>query len=559
MSFGNPQVVQVDVSPSAVRAGLFVIGFSLIAQVLPTVGAARHTMVSYRQEQARMVRPPWWQRTGLDMLLLIPAAYGTYVLHQQGTLALPTMEAAQNDPFQNPLLVLVPTIAILAMTLLLVRLLPLFVRLFAWIAKYTRSVSFLMAVRHLARAPGFYAAPMVLLITTLSLAAFFSATAATLDQHLEDQMWYQAGAEAVVHPALDFGDEGEGESSTSSASEEARLPDWYSVPVEDYVAVPGVVQIARVAQYRSWLPQTPSLERGSVMALDRYGFADVAFWREDFAQDSLGTLMNQLGQTPNGVLMPKDVMERYLLNRGDTVRLTVETFGKQTELSLRIVGSFELFPTWNPNYGPLFVINLGYLHGRLGLELPTSVWIRTAPGKDKEATRADLLQVNPFSSVSFPYQGGIAAEYDRPERQGVLGILSIGFLATALLATAGFLLYSLFSFQRRALELGTLRAMGISFWGLSRYLAWELIFLITVGLGGGTGLGVVVSYLWIPYFRVGSKIFAEVLPMNVTFSVPSLLSIYAVFTLMMVFVLVLSVVLARRVKLFEAVKMLEAL
>jgi len=554
MSLGPPLAERVGISTSAVRAGFVVVAFSLIAQAVPTAGAARHTMVTYRSEQARTLRPPWWQRTGLDLILLVPAIYGTYLLRRQPP---PTAQMVQNDPFQNPLLVLVPTISILAMTLVIVRVLPWFVNLFARLAQYTRSVSFLMAVRHLARTPGFYAGPMVLLITTLSLAVFFSATAATLDQHLSDQMWYQIGAGAVVHPALDYGEEDDSAVSTSSTSTEPRLPNWYSVPVEDYAAVPSVVQVARVAKYQAWLPQTPSLERGIVVALDRQSFADVAYWREDFATESLGTLMNQLAGVPNGVLMPRDVLTRYVLNPGDTVRLTVDTFGKQTELTLQVVGSFKRFPTWNPTYGPLFVMNLDHLHGRVGMELPVSVWAQPAADTDPEGLREDLGRINPFSSVSFPLRGGIADEATRPGRQGVLGILSIGFMATSLLAIAGFLLYTLFSLQRRGVELGTLRAMGISFWSLSRYLAWELVSLILLGLAGGIGLGVAVSYVWIPYFRVGSVTFAEILPMNVVFSVPALLGVCAAYLLLMVCVLVLSVLLARRVRLFEAVKMLE--
>jgi putative ABC transport system permease protein len=133
----------------------------------------------------------------------------------------------------------------------------------------------------------------------------------------------------------------------------------------------------------------------------------------------------------------------------------------------------------------------------------------------------------------------------------------MGFASAALLATVGFFLYALFSFERRAIELGTLKSMGLSFWQMVRYLAWELTFLVLVGLAGGTVLGVWVSRLWIPYFRIGSKAFGDVLPMSVRFSWSAVSGIYALFGALLVVILAMSIALSSRLKLFEDVKMLE--
>ncbi len=115
-----------------------------VAQVLPVFGAANHTVVSYKREQARMMRKPWWQRAWLDVLLLIPTGYGAYLLRNQGSVVL-LEESFGSAPFQNPLLFLIPALGILALTLIFLRFMPLVMSFVSWVAGHTRSVGLLMA------------------------------------------------------------------------------------------------------------------------------------------------------------------------------------------------------------------------------------------------------------------------------------------------------------------------------------------------------------------------------------------------------------------------------
>ena len=158
--------LRVSITMSALRFGIVAVVIGVAAQVLPTLGAANHTVVSYKREQARMLRKPWWQRAWLDVLLLIPAAYGAYVLRNQGTL-FAMQDTLGSAPFENPLLFLVPALGIFALTLVFLRLMPLMMSLVGWVAARTRSVGVLMASRHLARTPGFYATPLILLVLDL--------------------------------------------------------------------------------------------------------------------------------------------------------------------------------------------------------------------------------------------------------------------------------------------------------------------------------------------------------------------------------------------------------
>ena len=51
------------------------------------------------------------------------------------------------------------------------------------------------------------------------------------------------------------------------------------------------------------------------MGIDRLDFPNVAFYRDDFASESLGVLMNALGAEPMGVLIPKDLADEKKLTQ----------------------------------------------------------------------------------------------------------------------------------------------------------------------------------------------------------------------------------------------------
>jgi putative ABC transport system permease protein len=149
----------------------------------------------------------------------------------------------------------------------------------------------------------------------------------------------------------------------------------------------------------------------------------------------------------------------------------------------------------------------------------------------------------------------IKNEQARPERQGLFGLLSIGFGAAAILTVFGFLLYALFSFRRRFIELGVLRASGLSARQMTSFLAWELIFLITIGGVAGTGLGAFVSNLFIPYLQIGAEETARIPPYVVELAWPAIFQIYALFGFLFLVTLIILIILLRRMRIFEAIKL----
>lgn len=580
LNFTVDSHLRVDMTLTTLRFGLAAIAVTMVAQVFPSFGASRHTIVTYKREQARTIRPPWWQRAWLDILLLIPAAYGTYLLSQQGSVALPGSTGA-GGPFDNPLLFLVPALGALALTLFMLRLLPWLMAAVAWIAARTPSVGFLLATRYLARDPAFYTAPLVLIILTLSLSTFTASLAQTLDAHLYDQIYYQLGADAqlielgqttattadgpagaAAAPAsgeTTSGETTEGASQDSSVISQDR---WVFVPVSEHLNVDEIQAATRIGDFSASIQAQGSWTQARFIGIDRIDFPKVAYWRYDFAPASLGALMNALAVAPEGVLLPGDFMRQNGIRVGDAIQTRISSYGQQANLAMLVVGEFNYFPTWYPDEEdavPLMVGNLDYFFEMSGGEVPYNVLVKTRPDADLEQVTSDLRA---YDITVLDYRAArerIANEQVKPERQGLFGVLSVGFLAAALLTVLGFFLYALFSFRRRFIELGTLRAIGLSPGQMTTFLAWELAFVILLGLGAGTALGALVSDVYIPYLQVGNTPQALTPPFLVEIAWPAIFRIYLLFGLLFVVALTVLAALLLRMKIFQAIKLGETL
>jgi putative ABC transport system permease protein len=264
--------------------------------------------------------------------------------------------------------------------------------------------------------------------------------------------------------------------------------------------------------------------------------------------------MNLLGATPNGVLVPNSL--KGLVSVGDTIHLMVVA-DKSHDVEMQVVGFFNLFPTWYPTDGPLFVGNLDYFYQSAGTEFPYNVWLKTAPGVDpRQITSTQFEAVNILSGFSRDTAlTDFIAQQEQPGRQGLFGLLTIGFASAALLTVLVFFLYALFSFQRRFIELGVLRAIGLSSGQMVAMVASEIAFLILMGGGVGTLLGIGVSRLFIPFLQVGATAAERIPPFVVQISWPAILRVYFLFGFLFLAALTVLVIFLRRMKIFQAIKM----
>jgi putative ABC transport system permease protein len=561
LALGQGTLLSTTLSWANLRYGLVAVVASLLASIGPAFSAARATVVTHKQETARVLRRPFWQRAYLDVLLLLPALYGYYVMRQRGTISFLETEGRAGSPFSNPYLFLVPVLFAFALALFAMRLYPLAMRLLAWLANGWRGSVPVLALRHLARSARHYVGPLLLLVLTLSLAVFTASMARTLDTYAADRSYYEVGSDLRL---VEMGESTEGTLSAGLGGEidgeeqkaVAEGPAWLFLPVSEHLQIPGVRSAARV-----WESEvTAKLAGGNVearfMGVDRVDFGQVAFFRSDFAPASFGALMNALAVRDDAVLVSRDLYEQGL-EVGDTVQIQLPLGDKPT-VRFTVGGVVDLFPRLYPEDGSFFVGNLAYVFDHLGATYPYDVWLRTEPTVTVDAVLKGTDEMGIDVMRTDDAREMIDLTRVSPERQGMFGLLSVGFIAAALLTVIGFLIYSYISYLQRYIELGVLRAIGLSVSQMAAFLAAEQLTLIATGAAVGTGLGVLVSRLFIPFFQVQSGEHPFTPPFIVQVAWDQLLYIYAVFGVMFVAGVLVLYLSLRRMRIFEAVKLGEA-
>jgi putative ABC transport system permease protein len=544
--------------------GLAAVALALLFSVLPAWQAGRYTIVSYKQEQARARQRPLWQRAYLDLLLLAPSLYGLYTLRQaagQGSLRLFGRTIISGSPFENPVLFLLPTLFIISLSLLFLRLLPRLISALAWLGTRLPGTVPVLALRQLSRSSGGHMGPLTLMVITLSLAGFVASMAQTMDRSLEDGVYYQIGADLNLVESGEY---------TGEANNSAPLPPgaptpqpsandqpavWNFLPVSDHLSLPGVEAAARVGRYDAELRTGSRRARGRLVGLDRTDFPTVAFFRHDFAPEPLGALMNRLALDPAALLVDQDTWERSNFNPGDQVQIQVTASGERRILDFKVVGVLDYFPTLYPADGPIYVANLEYIFEAFNGLVPYDVWLRTSAQVDTQLVVNGLNQLGVTVIRAQDARSALDSAFTSPNRQGVLGLLSVGFMTASILTVTGFLLHALLSFRERFIHLGVLRAIGLSVNQMAAYLGLEQFVLILAGLAAGTGIAVLSAYLFIPHLPVTLNQHAGVPPYLVEIAWADLLRLYVIFGAMLLVGMGATIGSLLRMNIFQAVKL----
>lgn len=496
LSFTSRTPLPVSIYGINLPLVLLTLAVILISRLWAVALVDRRDLVAQEREHVRPPRGPFWYRTYLDLLLLIPTWYGYRQLAERGSLAL-LIEERPEDLFRDPLLIVLPALFILSMSLMSMRVFAVLMRLVEKVAGAVPWLPLHLSLRQLGRHSHTYINPLLLVIVSLGLGIYTLSMAASLDRWLVDRIYYRTGADLSFIPYLES--EALAETPTPGAG-------WIP-PVGDYEALPGVEAAARIGDYRSIVKLAVGDARvqARFLAIDRIEFAKVAWFRHDFARESLGSLMNRLAPISAGVLVPQQFLETHNLRINDQIEIQIlADAGASLTDTFTIVGTFDYFPTVYEDE-LTFVGNLEFIFTHFGMVMPHHIWMRV-----QEETRGEnVLRIIPETGVDSIGELDamllVDEEQAKMERVGVFGTLSVSFLAATVMAALGLMTYSYASLQERRLHFAILRAGGLGHGQVVSQVALEYTTLTAFGALAGIFIGSWTSAFFVPLFRVTSE------------------------------------------------------
>ncbi len=504
LTFTQREMLPVSLRGINIPLTILALLVALVARLWPASRASRLSVVEVDREHARPQRPPFWYRAYLDFLLLLPTYYAYRQLANRGTLALLVQDRPE-DLYRDPLLVLVPALFILTAALMTLRVFPLIMRALDMIASVTPWITPHLALRQLGRQSQRYINPLLLVIVSLALGVYTISMAASLDQWLIDRMYYRVGADISFTPSPespggDSGGMGGGGGSAIFGG------DWIPTP-QEFLQIPGVLGATRVGNYaraEMYLTARDKV-RCRYIAIDRLTYPEVAWFREDFAKEPLGGLMNRLALTSEAILVPDGFLEENHLQIGDQVpMLVVIDYDLKIRSIFVIAGTYKYFPTVYDQDEIVIIGNLDYLTFFLGVTAPHDILLRVKDSADgKEVLKSVQGNLGIPSIVhDQDARAMINEEQSKFERVGVFGTLTVGFLAAVVMAAMGLLIYTYASLRERLQRFTILRAIGLLHRQIMGQVVMEYTFLTAYGAAAGAIIGIAASMLFVPFFRV---------------------------------------------------------
>ena len=566
LDFVNRKSIPLGLNHIAVGLGFVAVFVAIIASLIPAITYAQASIVGAKRRQARLDQAPLWQRYYMDIGLLLLVVYGYYSLVKNQALVIQTKMSI--DQIQmDPVLFLVPALAIFSLGLFFLRLFPFILKCIQWFGSKYFSVPVYLTLNQLSRSAIAYYPLMILLILTLGLGVYNSSAARTIDLNEKERTYYEYGADVVVETVWEGKPESSNEKDDSPKKEKektssmgmgkgpmekAKKTVFFEPPFQVFRQLEGVKHVARVLETKGSVSVSgKSIGVGNLVGIDNVDFAKVAWFGKHLFPVSPHKYLNFLGLHEAAILIPQQVAQKYQLKVGDPLSITIN----DQPVDFIVFGIVPYWPSQYPDIRPFFVANLDYVYDQSPLS-PYKVWMKMKP----EAKVAPIIKKLTDAGIELlkepaDVRSEIARQEKLPSRGGTFGILSLGFLVSMMISLIGYVLYWFFNLSRRVVQLGVLRAMGLSKSQLSGMLLLEQVFTAGLSVVLGIGIGRMVSYFFLPFLQKTTDIDKQIPPFKVMFEAVDMYKLYGVTVFMIMIGAGMLLWKIRTLRVHQAVKM----
>lgn len=528
--------------------------FSIATMVIPVFKYANVNIVAHKRQKNRKSTSPWWQKIFLDVVLLVVSVYGWYQFKsEEEYLAAQVADGASLDP----MLYIYSSLFMLGFGLLVLRLLPLLIRLIFRVGKKSWSPALYASFLRIIRTKDNQGFLIVFLILTVALGIYNTQTARTINLSAEERIYYVNGADLVLQERWQTSAPVEGVSALNNIS-------YIEPDFNRYAEMDGVESVTKVFVDKAGkvTADGTTLKNVHIMGIHTKEFGETAWFKESLLNVHWYEYLNAMSQNARAILVSANFRDKYGYEVGDALTYTN---AKGNSIKGIIYGFVDYWPSFTPatrtigddgstqvvdNF--LVVANLSQVQSSWGV-LPYQIWIKT------EGSSAFLYDYAKESGTQYTMFQDAAAELiaqkNDPIFQGTNGILTIGFIIVLVLCTTGFLIYWILSIQSRTLQFGIFRAMGMTGREVLSMLVNEQFFVSGASIASGVLVGKIGAELFVPLVQIAYSAAEQVIPLEVISQMSDYMRLGVVIGVMLVLCMVILCVLISRIKISQALKL----
>ncbi|MBQ4624802.1 MAG: FtsX-like permease family protein [Clostridia bacterium] len=563
LEFVNRSALQVRLSLDAYLYGLLAAGFFIVMMLIPAIRASRKTILTHKQQVAQNGKKPLWRKLGVDFVLIAVALYGLYSYNNQRNM-MNALSMASDDAAVDPLMLLISTIFILGMGLLFLRIFPLIVKVIFFIGKRFWSPAFYLSLTQVSRSHGAEQFLMLFLVFTIGVSIFSANLARTINVNQADNVEYMDGTDIVITNEWHW---------DYSYLEWGKPKKFYGYEVykevsyEDYEELETIESVTRV-----WKGQCKQIVNSSnspvmtdskgirLVTIDPIAFAKTARMRNGLTEYHWYNYCNLLNDYGDVVILSSAfkgrglmVGEKIMLRTSDECYRPV-TIGAFVDYWPGVNAKDTMEDGTGSRYFAITKFNVLFQE-TLNIPLqPYDIWLKKADGVTSNDVYNEIVEKNLRIDSRIDYTEDMIDLKNDPALQSMNGALTLCFIISLVVCFAGFLIYWILSINKRVLQFGIVRAMGMKLRSLIGMLFLEQIMISGSSIAVGILIGILTSYYYVPIYSMTQSASNLVLPFRIISENSDYIRLYVILSIIIVIGFTVLAILIKKIKINNALK-----
>lgn len=469
------------------RMSILAAGICWVAVILTIIPATRSSLLQWQQSVARPPQSTFWQRSFFDIFLLIIGMLLFWQLSNSGSFI---MRRFQGTSFADPLLLIGPSLLLIALAMLYLRLFPVILSSLSRLVKSGRGIVLPLGLTKIARNPQNMSWVILLISMAAGLILFANIYSEALYETQIQIARYQAGSDI----RLDIN----------------KIPDTHLAAIAEQLPTSRVLR-GRV--------QEGSGRGVTILAVEPETFKQVSEYPLGMTNLTIEIIMQALREPTNDEIddLSTAGANPYTEQRGATEAIPAifsysaipknGVIGDQRELlmagqpiSFEVKGIIADFPTLTSEF---LIVNTKTFEKIVGSSITAQLknseaWIKTT-GYDH-----DQIVSFPFiaNSIIADAQSMLDLIRNNILTLGTVRAFGLNAFILATISLAGLILANYFTIQKRSHEFSILRAFGLSRGQSNQLLIGEGILVLALGLFSGIILGISLTRLMHPYISL---------------------------------------------------------
>jgi putative ABC transport system permease protein len=538
LEFIQRKKLPVSLNLKAYGYSLIAIFFFMITMLIPAILATRSNIVNHKQQNARKRNTTLWKTFYLDIVLLAVSIYG-YFSYQSRINVMQLNNMNVNAIPIDPILFCLSTIFILAVGMVFLRIFPYLVRMIFFIGrKFWGPVGY-TSLTNVGRAGVQDQFLMLFLILTIAIGVYNANSARTININTEQKERYRYGADMVLQPKWD--NNAAPVFTIPGATPDISIPRpiiYIEPPYLPFTQLNGVESTAKVFTREDINTSVNgNFNRNTyILGIEPYEFGNTAWFRHGLLPHHINEYLNLMTEDPRAFIVSSSFKKNFDAKVGDLITVN---WGHNSNLEGYIFAFVDYWPTYN-SYSEennlaardLIVANLSYINTNMRIE-PYDIWLKLEKGATTDMVYNDITEKGlEILSIKNTNQEVISQKNDAM-LQGTNGALTMGFIVTLIICTIGYLIYWILSINKRTLQFGIFRAMGITLKEILNMIIIEQFLISGSSIIMGIVAGGVASDLFIPLLQVVYSTSDQILPLKVVAFRGDYYKLYSIIAMML--------------------------